>query len=191
MRLGAGGFASRGRGAAGLTCAGLLWPHGEAKRRQLLRTAEPGRSAQEPAGHERVRTSLRVRRLGVRVPPSAPHLRRPEPPSTVRRDECVGCGGADLTACISGKSQPWNCRSSTLHTDGGASGTGLKGRAFFLLSGPELRSGPGIYRPGRRGRGPVRTRVRHLVRSPLLYFTAVPVPIPGLTISNYVSELWS
>ena len=52
-----------------------------------------------------------------------------------RRDP--GDDGQDqptLTACISGKSQPWNCRSSTLHTDGGASGTGLEGRTFFLLS---------------------------------------------------------
>jgi hypothetical protein len=54
---------------------------------------------------------------------------------------------------------------------------------------PKLRSEPGIGRPCERGRGPVRTRVRHLVRSPLLYFAAVPASTPGAQDSNYASGL--
>jgi hypothetical protein len=97
-----------------------------------------------------------------------------------RRD--LGDDGQDqpgLTACISGKSQPWNCRSSTLHTDGGASGTGLEGRAFFLLSGPERRSRPGIHGRCRRRRSPGSNACAASGAITVLYFAAVPAPYTG------------
>jgi hypothetical protein len=99
------------------------------------------------------------------------HARRTAPgrrhPLVHEHRHDLGDDGQDqptVTACFSGKSQPWNCRSSILQTDGGASGTRLKGRAFFLLSGSKLRSRPGIHGCCRRRRSQVRTRVRQLRR---------------------------
>ncbi len=54
----------------------------------------------------------------------AGRLRAPAPISSVSTGAIPATTGQDqprLTARISGKSQPWNCRSSTLHTSGGAS----------------------------------------------------------------------
>jgi hypothetical protein len=65
---------SQSHGPRAASVLASFWTYGGAKRRQLLRTAEqrPGRPTLHLAGHEGRRISLRIRRLGVRVPPSAP-----------------------------------------------------------------------------------------------------------------------
>jgi hypothetical protein len=104
-----------------------------------------------------------------------------------RRDP--GDDGEDqprLTACISGKSQPWNGRSSTVHTDGGASGTGLEGRTFFLLSSRPRRH---RVRPviGRKYKLPAGSFLPFLgggVTAGLLTSGAAPW-VPGLVAAGY------
>src|SRR5215469_4898100 len=56
-----------------------FWPHGDAQRCCLLRSGEQHstRSAVVWAGSGHRRNTLRIRRLGVRVPPSAPRSKAP------------------------------------------------------------------------------------------------------------------
>ena len=77
------------------------------------------------------------------------------------------------------------------HAATGGGQTAQDGRkAFSCSAAPSSAEGRESAGPAGEGRSPVRTRVRHLVRSLLLYF-AVPCPMPGPTISNYASDLWS
>jgi hypothetical protein len=72
----------------------------------------------------------------------------------------LGGGGQDqptLTACISSKvsretADPARCTPAAGQVR--ANWHRTESQAFFLLSGPELRSGPGIRRPCRRGKRP-------------------------------------